>query len=70
MLYEYFQSFSVAIFSCNPQRSHPMAVCGSYFGSMSKQQHQNSWTTHLVQETGSKDIKKEAKMVEKKGGDR
>lgn len=46
-----------------------MTVPGSYFGSMSKQQHQNSWTTHLLQEIGSKDMKKEGKMVEKKEGE-
>lgn len=61
MLYEYIQIFSVAIFSCDPQRSHPMTVSGTYFGSVSKQHHHNSWTTHLVQERGSKDIKKERK---------
>lgn len=62
MLYENFQSFSVAIFSCDPQRSHPVPVSGSYFSSMSKQQHHNSWTTHLVQEIEGKSIK----VVERK----
>lgn len=48
MLYEYIQSFSVAMFSCYPQRSHPMSVSSIHFGSMSKQQHQNRWATRLM----------------------
>lgn len=63
MLYEYIQSFSVAIFSSDPQRSHPMNVSGSYFGSVSKQQHQNSWTPDLVQQIGAKGIKKGGRKV-------
>lgn len=46
-----------------------MTVSGSYFGSVSKQQHQNSWTAHLLQEIGRKDIKKEVKMAEKEEGE-
>lgn len=39
MLYECVQSFHIAVFSSDPQRSHPMSIPGSYFGSVSKQQH-------------------------------
>lgn len=57
MHYEYFHSLRIAEFSCDPQRSHPINVSGSYFGSVSKEQHQNIWTAHLMQDVGSKDSK-------------
>lgn len=57
MHYEYVQSLRVAEFSCDPQRSHPINVSGSYFSSVSKEQHQNIRTAHLMQEVGSKEGK-------------
>lgn len=47
-----------------------MTVSSCYFGTMSKQQHQNGGTTHLVPEIGSKGIKNKDKMAEKKEGEK
>lgn len=37
LLYEYLQSLSVAVFSCDPQRCHSMNISRIWFSSMSKQ---------------------------------
>lgn len=48
MLNEKFQSFSVAVLSCDPHGCHPMSITSRHLGSMSEQQNQDSRTTHLM----------------------